>query len=305
MGPSGPSGASPWALAGNNTFYNVGNVGIGGSGPNALLDVETADAQGAMIGSGNSVAVQQGMGAAIGFQNAATGGGDYSVAIGANNVAGGANSIALGESMTVGGNGTIGVNLGDPDMGPTGTTSADHAFVIMGGKVGIHNASPGCTLTVGSATTADDFCLNNGAAIGAQAWSQVSDARLKKNVIGIDGFLALRLLLMLRGVTFEWINPRQGEGPHYGMIAQEVEDIFPAWITNGHDGYKSLSYEGFQGLAVEAMRALQTENDEIKAANARLQAQYDELQTQNETLRSRLDRLEAAMAGTVAAPTCP
>ncbi|QEE30324.1 hypothetical protein FTW19_21470 [Terriglobus albidus] len=38
-GATGPAGASPWGLSGSNTYYTSGNVGIGTSTPQGILDV--------------------------------------------------------------------------------------------------------------------------------------------------------------------------------------------------------------------------------------------------------------------------
>ena len=38
-GPQGPAGASPWGLSGNDTYYTVGNVGIGTAVPGRPLDI--------------------------------------------------------------------------------------------------------------------------------------------------------------------------------------------------------------------------------------------------------------------------
>ena len=44
-----------------------------------------------------------------------------------------------------------------------------------------------------------------------------------------------------------------------GFVAQDVEEVFPDWISEGHDGYKRMTVRGFEALAVEALRELRTE----------------------------------------------
>jgi hypothetical protein len=51
------------------------------------------------------------------------------------------------------------------------------------------------------------------------------------------------------------------DGVYTGLIAQEVETVFPEWIRTGADGYKTLTVIGFEGLAVEALRELRIEKD--------------------------------------------
>ena len=163
-------------------------------------------------------------------------------------------------------------------------------MAIMGGNVGIGTVAPSYVLDVSGEARADK-------------WVTSSDARLKTNVMGIDGFLALNMLLTLRGVSYEWIDPARGDGRRFGMLAQEVEDVFPSWVSRGTDGYLALSYEGFQALAVESMRAMRTEYTDIGArvdeTAALCQARYEELKAenaainaQNAELQSRVKRLE-------------
>ena len=49
-----------------------------------------------------------------------------------------------------------------------------------------------------------------------------------------------------------------------GMIAQEVEAVFPQWVGTDRQGYKDLTIRGFEALTVEAMRELKAENEALK-----------------------------------------
>jgi hypothetical protein len=144
------------------------------------------------------------------------------------------------------------------------------------GKVGIGTTSPNFTLEV------------NGSAgkPGGGAWSVSSDVRLKKNIQPLSG--VLEKLLALRGVSFEYKDPESSHersGERIGMIAQEVERVFPDWVETGPDGFKRLTYRGFESLTVEALRELRAEKD---AEIQMLRAKADEV----DALRQRLERLE-------------
>jgi hypothetical protein len=92
-----------------------------------------------------------------------------------------------------------------------------------------------------------------------------SDMRLKRDVAALEG--ALDRLLQLRGVTFDWneLGPKEGAGEkQIGFIAQEVETVFPQWVRNNGDGYKHLAIRGFEALAVEALRQLQAEIEQLR-----------------------------------------
>lgn len=122
---------------------------------------------------------------------------------------------------------------------------------------------------VGIGTTAPDsffkLALNGFAAkTSGPQWSTLSDARLKRNVEPLKG--ALERMLLLRGVTFEFTEEglRTGlalPGRHTGLIAQEVEPVFPDWVDETPSGYKFVTEHGTTALLVEALRELRAEKD--------------------------------------------
>lgn len=124
-----------------------------------------------------------------------------------------------------------------------------------------------------------------------QSLQRLSDERLKKNIQNLeDG--ALDKLLKLRPVTFEFKKPKFPVGKQTGFIAQDVEKVFPDWVSPGskldEEGsieYKGLSMEAFPAFSVQALRELRAEKD----------AQIDALKEANSALETRLDRLEALL----------
>lgn len=112
-----------------------------------------------------------------------------------------------------------------------------------------------------------------------------SDARLKKDVVSLADTLDLQqALARLRGVAFTWdsSNPRgasAGGGRDIGMIAQEVEAVFPEIVHTDQEGYKSLDYPKLVAFLVEVN----------KAQAVRLQ----DLDRKFDALQQRLSALEA------------
>jgi len=122
---------------------------------------------------------------------------------------------------------------------------------------------------------------------GGGSWSNSSDARLKKNIRHLKD--SLSRLMRLHGVTFEYKDPEtinELPGTRIGMIAQEVEKVFPDWVSVGGHGYKTLTFRGFEALTVEALRELREEKDR----------QIEALRRDNDELRRRLERLERLLA---------
>jgi hypothetical protein len=112
------------------------------------------------------------------------------------------------------------------------------------------------------------------------AWTTLSDRRLKRDIASIDSPLAR--LLALRGREFAYIAAAgMAAGRRYGFVAQEVRESIPQWVSEGSDGYLTVTPAGFEALTVEAVREIAHENAALRADNAALAA--------------RLARLEAAV----------
>lgn len=174
-------------------------------------------------------------------------------------------------------------------------------FIKDNGNIGIRKAKPSYSLEV----------YGTAGKPGGGTWADSSDERLKKNVQPLTG--ALDKLIQLRGVAFEWINPEehsvQGsvqekelytsgiqekgaykdkEGIKSGLIAQDVEKVFPDWVLEiepeGKD--KELVTEGekikaiyfphaFNAYVIEALRELKEEIGRLKEENIALRARIE------------------------------
>jgi hypothetical protein len=127
---------------------------------------------------------------------------------------------------------------------------------------------------------------------GGGSWSSISDARLKHDIVPLQG--TLDRLLTLRGYSFEFNDNevksgRALPGRQMGLIAQEVEQVFPDWIDYTKDGYRMVTERATTALMVESLRDLRREKDEGLAAQ---QLQIDGLRQANAELRKRLEALE-------------
>ena len=73
-----------------------------------------------------------------------------------------------------------------------------------------------------------------------------------------DDGTVMGLIRRLRGVSFEWredLQPGQ-RGKDLGVIAQEVEQVFPELVGVDHRGYKTVSYIGLIAPLIEAVKEL-------------------------------------------------
>ena len=90
-----------------------------------------------------------------------------------------------------------------------------------------------------------------------------SDKRLKDNIKPINS--ALDKVCKLGGYEFDW-NDKQDvyEGHDIGVIAQEVEAVFPELVTDRNNGFKAVKYEKLVPALIEAIKEQQKQINELK-----------------------------------------
>jgi hypothetical protein len=121
------------------------------------------------------------------------------------------------------------------------------------------------------------------------SWSAPSDARLKHHIAPLQG--SLDRLLALRGVTFEYNDDAPSNyfvpGVHAGFVAQDVERVFPEWVSTDEGGYRLVGPQGFEALAVEALRELRDDGSAADSAQAQeLRALREEVAELRAQIRS-------------------
>jgi hypothetical protein len=92
-----------------------------------------------------------------------------------------------------------------------------------------------------------------------------SDERLKDNKVLLTD--ALDKVNQLNGYEFDWIpmvGIHENEGHDIGVIAQEVEKLFPEIVTTRDNGYKAVKYEKLTAVLIEAIKELSNEVKELK-----------------------------------------
>jgi hypothetical protein len=81
-----------------------------------------------------------------------------------------------------------------------------------------------------------------------------SDMNLKKNIVTIDG--ALDKLDGIRGVYHDWINTKQSEDRQIGVIAQEVQAVYPELVHENENGYLSVNYPKLTAVLLQSIKEL-------------------------------------------------
>jgi len=175
----------------------------------------------------------------------------------------------------------------------TTSTKATVMTIDSTGYVGIGTTSPGEKLEVSGNVKATTFI-------------STSDARMKRDIATVEN--ALDKVLSLRGVSYNWASDGTAD---LGVIAQEVEEIFPALVVTNKNGFKAVKYQGLISPLIEATKELNNKCDmsqrqladlesRVKKTEENLAVMQREIQSlkqENEGLKQMLksmdDRLRA------------
>jgi hypothetical protein len=163
----------------------------------------------------------------------------YATAIGAYALVTRSNSLVLGGEA----GGDFAVNVG------IGTSAPDTTLQVVGDiKVG---------------TSGTNGCLKNFDGTGI-AGTCSSDVRLKQDIRPFEPMLDR--VARLQPVRYSWRTAEFpdyhfGEGVSSGLIAQDVEQVFPNMVSTDERGYKMVNYSELPYLTLQALRDLKAEND--------------------------------------------
>jgi len=144
-------------------------------------------------------------------------------------------------------------------------------------KLYIDNSNTSSPLIYGDFST-DDVQIN-GDLCYTGTFGGCSDKRYKKNVKPITN--ALQNLLMINGVYFDWRKEEFSEmvfadGKQIGIIAQEVETVYPEIVNTDKNGYKTLDYSKLSVILLQAIKeqqlVIEEQSGKIEEMNQRLEA---------------------------------
>ena len=121
-----------------------------------------------------------------------------------------------------------------------------------------------------------------------------SDVRLKRDIQPLSGTLAS--VMMLQGRTYRLKEDTTDSATlDIGLIAQEVEKIFPQLVTEDEQNQKGIDYSKLTVVLIEAMKEQQDQITSLEKENSELKALVS---GQMEELLARVALLEGnAIAG--------
>ena len=151
-------------------------------------------------------------------------------------------------------------------------STATRAFKITNsGNVGIGTSTPTSKLQVQGDVKSHDVVLT-------------SDRRWKKDIKPLEN--SLHKIASLRGVSYQWRQdqfPDKGfsDGTKFGVIAQEIEVVFPELVNEDDQGYKSVAYSNLVAPLIEAVKELKQQNEKQQAVIENLMKRLKMLEAKN------------------------
>jgi hypothetical protein len=174
------------------------------------------------------------------------------LAIGVNNLAGQGNTEA---------NSYNNVNV---NGGPGPGAAVGVAFVIGNGDIDVTtDASGNITSALKGSNSSDAFVvMYDGDATLAGDLTINSDARLKSNIVSLGSTLAKLMQIDGKSYTMK-SNDKESK---IGLLAQEIEEVFPELVKSGMDKNKTLSvnYQGLIPVLINAIKEQQEELNDIR-----------------------------------------
>ena len=134
---------------------------------------------------------------------------------------------------------------------------------------------------------------------GDKNWDYDSDRRLKKDIRDERPLLADIMKVQVR--QFKWVDDDEGVPSERGVVAQELEPLFPELVSErDHPELgesKMVGYSSFGLIAVKGVQELKLEKDaeiaSLREANAHLLQKMSRMESTLEAMLQRLTDLEA------------
>ncbi|MCE7068113.1 tail fiber domain-containing protein [Dyadobacter sp. CY326] len=123
---------------------------------------------------------------------------------------------------------------------------------------------------------------------------QTSDRRLKRNFTSLSE--SLSKLSALQGYNYFWKDTLKDQTIQTGLIAQEVETLFPELVKTDDKGFKSVNYIGLVPHLIEAVKELQKANDLLKSSNQKMQFETEKTNDAIKMIEAKLDQLQQKLS---------
>jgi len=223
--------------------------------------------------------------------------------------------------------GKVGIGTITPTAHLNVTTSTGYAALMLGNDGGSNNNhmthETDGSFVIYNGTFGAGVALMTISSVG-NTWvkgtfTQSSDVRLKKDIHTLE--TELDKVLQIRPVSYYWRDQETNDKKkQIGLIAQEVEKIYPEVVQDNRNGYKSVAYSNLISPLIAAFKefyhkwlehsekvdreiaSLKEENSQLKLTTEQTRAELEKIKQDNATkdkaleeMKARLERLESKL----------
>jgi hypothetical protein len=141
-------------------------------------------------------------------------------------------------------------------QGPNTYIVADDTTTNATRYILFDDATSGVQTTLNVSSTKLTYNPSTGT-VTSTVFTATSDETLKKNISSIED--PIQKINRINGVTFNW---KENDQPSVGVIAQEVENIFPELISGNIN--KTVNYNGLVALLIECVKKNSKDIEDLK-----------------------------------------
>lgn len=154
---------------------------------------------------------------------------------------------------------------GTPALAVAAPTNATPGLAVTGSS----NFNGNMTLTgtggnvfamTGNSNFAGSMNVTGNITVGGQVTAS-SDRRLKTDIKDMTD--ALNRISQIQGVTY--LKKGGGDKHEMGVLAQDVQKVFPEAVVEREDGYLAVNYSALVAPLIESVKELKSEQDDLKA----------------------------------------
>jgi len=164
--------------------------------------------------------------------------------------------------------------------------NSQDGFAVQGAQLQIYSDNPAAKITFGyyasNVYTERMYLTNSTGILTVNGTNYPSDMRLKRNIVPLQN--SLEKIIQLCGYHYYWKDQNNDNNLQTGVLAQEVQKLFPELVTENKDGILAVNYSGLIPVMIESIKEQQQQIKDLSKLSNLQQQQIDELRKMVEKL---------------------
>ncbi len=159
------------------------------------------------------------------------------------------------------------------------TLNSQYGFAVEGGDFRMYSDAAAAQISFGyynGGVFTERMHLNNSTGmLTVVGTNYPSDSRLKKDIIPLQN--SLEKIVQLNGYSYHWIDEQLDNNLQIGILAQEVQKLFPQLVSEDRQGTLSVNYSGLIPVLIESVKQQQDQINQLRKEKEELKHVKTEL----------------------------